>query len=90
MIQGRPPRPPRPMYMHPPRPPINNEHGRGRPTMPGPFHGQLPSAKTKSHWMTMFQTPDGNIDLAKIANVAQQMNQIYGEISPLISKFLKK
>lgn len=87
MFPGRPPRPPRPPYMYPPRPPMGNVHGR--PPIPGTFPGHV-QEKPKTNVLTLFQTPDGNIDFAKIMNTAQQINKIYGEVSPLISKFFKK
>jgi len=40
--------------------------------------------------MSAFQTEDGNIDLEKIMGTANQINGIYKQVSPMLSKFIKK
>jgi len=40
--------------------------------------------------MSAFQTEDGNIDLDKIMGTANQINGIYKQVSPMLSKFIKK
>lgn len=40
--------------------------------------------------MSLFQTPEGNLDLEKVTNAFQQMNKIYGHVSPLLSRFLNR
>lgn len=40
--------------------------------------------------MSMLQDADGNIDLEKIATTAQQINYIYSQVTPIISKFKRK
>ncbi|MUK90416.1 hypothetical protein GMD78_18820 [Ornithinibacillus sp. L9] len=72
-----PGRPGRPMPPYPPMPP-------GRPPFPGQQQSNRPNL------LSLFQDPDGNLDLEKISTTAQQINSIYGQVSPLISQFFKR
>lgn len=70
----------------------------GRPRRPMPpypqararqaIHGRNPSPK--SNVMAMFRNPEGKLDFSKITETAQQMNDIYGQIKPLIATFKRK
>ena len=44
----------------------------------------------KAGFLSLFQDQEGNMDLAKITATAQQLNSIYGQVSPLISRFMKR
>lgn len=79
-------RPQRPQIMQ--RPP-RQTHPFGLMGPPPPQ--QQPQQKqTVSNLMSMFQTPEGNFDLQKITGTVQQVSQLYGHISPLITKFIKR
>ncbi len=40
--------------------------------------------------MSYFRTSEGNLDFIKIAGTAQQAKKMFDQVSPLITKFLKK
>ncbi|THE12231.1 hypothetical protein E1I69_11985 [Bacillus timonensis] len=76
MVYGRPRR--RPVPFRP------NNIGRPR----RPFTNSQPS--NISSLMSHFQTSDGKLDFSKISTTAGHMRKIYGQVSPLLSMFLKK
>lgn len=45
---------------------------------------------SKSNLLSMFKTPEGNLDLEKITGTVEQLNKLYGQVSPMISQFIKK
>lgn len=71
---GRPGRPMPPQ--HPPMPP--------RP----PLQGPRPS--TRQNILNQFRDQDGNLDIDKITTTAQQVGKLYGQVSPLITRFIKR
>ncbi|GAA0438522.1 hypothetical protein GCM10008983_14300 [Lentibacillus halophilus] len=73
-----PERPRRPMP--PPQPFMNR---------PGPPMEQRP-APMKQQLINQFRDSEGNIDIDKITNTAQQVGKLYGQVSPLFTKFMKK
>ncbi|SET67600.1 YppG-like protein [Oceanobacillus limi] len=72
-----PGRPGRPMPPYPPMPPR-------RPPILGQQQPNRPNI------MSFFQDNDGNMDLEKVTKTAQQINSLYGQVSPLISQFFKR
>lgn len=72
--QHRPPRPIRPHPMFHP---------------PNPLKNGLQNT-TKQNILSMFKTSEGNLDFEKITGTVQQISKLYGEVSPMISKFIKK
>lgn len=73
------PQSPRPM--RPPHPITN--HMFMQPPMP---------KQPKKHQgiLSMFKTSEGNIDFEKITGTVEQINKLYGQFSPLITKFMNK
>lgn len=66
-----------------------------RPMSPYPLfppHRPMPSQQniTKANVMALLQDADGNFDLEKITTTAQQINQIYSQVSPMISRFMNR
>ncbi|MGM8212274.1 YppG family protein [Virgibacillus sp. W0430] len=68
---------------------------RRRPTPPPPyrrFQRSVPERRTQKRSAAMpnlisrFRKPDGQFDLDKITEAAVQLNKLYGEVSPMISK----
>ncbi|MBA2875800.1 YppG family protein [Thermaerobacillus caldiproteolyticus] len=49
-----------------------------------------PIKQNKQDFMSYFRTSEGNLDFIKIAGTAQQAKKMFDQISPLITKFLKK
>ena len=45
---------------------------------------------SKSNLFAMFRNPEGKWDFDKVKETAQQMNQLYSQVSPLITRFIKK
>jgi len=43
-----------------------------------------------SNLTTFFKDNDGNYDLDKIVGTAEQVNKLYGNVRPLLSKFLNR
>ncbi|GGB57150.1 hypothetical protein F3157_13760 [Virgibacillus dakarensis] len=74
MFPGRPRRP-----VPPPSP-----FGFG----PGPMQRQ--QMQNRPGLLSMFQTPDGNFDFEKISSTAKQVNDIYRQVSPMISPMVSK
>ncbi|HLR62339.1 MAG TPA: YppG family protein [Lentibacillus sp.] len=72
---GRPRRP-----MPPPRPPMHPP----RPPMQGNRH---PAGQ---NILNQFRDQEGNLDIDKITTTAQQVGKLYGQVSPLITKFIKR
>ncbi|GAB4072195.1 hypothetical protein GCM10028778_01730 [Barrientosiimonas marina] len=71
-----------------PGPPVPMPHGAmHKPEPPVPYPSK-PS--TTQLILKQFQDQDGNMDIDKITTVAQQVGQLYGQISPLITKFTKR
>lgn len=54
---------------------------RQSPRRPGP---------SKSNLFSVFRNPEGKMDFEKVKETAQQVNQLYSQVSPLIAKFIKK
>jgi hypothetical protein len=65
-----------------------------RRPMPPIFHRdplrRPPIKQNKQDFMSYFRTSEGNLDFKKIAGTAQQAKKMFDQISPLITKFLKK
>ena len=68
---------------------------RRRPAAPyssaprrGPVRGS--QQPPRAGFLSLFRDKEGNMDLAKITTTAQQLNSIYGQVSPLISRFMKR
>ncbi|WP_199426652.1 YppG family protein [Thermaerobacillus caldiproteolyticus] len=49
-----------------------------------------PIKQNKQNFMSYFRTSEGNLDFIKIAGTAQQAKKMFDQVSPLITKFLKK
>ncbi|WP_156288610.1 YppG family protein [Oceanobacillus salinisoli] len=81
-----PARPTRPMHQTPPRPPRDPFMfgGPGRPVQ-----GQQQNSGIQNV-LSMFQSPDGNLDFEKVIGTAQQINGIYKQVSPMISRFINR
>ncbi|MFD1363373.1 YppG family protein [Lentibacillus salinarum] len=73
---GRPGRPMPPTHhpMRPPRPPMQ----------------QPPKPSATQSILNQFRDAEGNLDMDKITTTAQQVGQLYGQVSPLITKFIKR
>ncbi|WP_085991553.1 YppG family protein [Oceanobacillus senegalensis] len=88
MFPERPRRPARPIRPAPPRPKHDPFQLRPRhKKQMEPKQGQLSNVR---HLLAMFQTSDGNIDMEKLMGTAGQINDLYKQVSPMISKFIKK
>ncbi|WP_087972509.1 YppG family protein [Oceanobacillus rekensis] len=67
-----------------------------RPMFPDRYgrHAQRKQPTLKSNLLSMIQSDDGNLDFEKISTTYNQLNKIYGQVSPMISpviaKFTKK
>lgn len=73
------------------RPPVNQPHPFSlQPMRRRPIYQQPQEQKTTDKLKMLIQDNDGNFDLEKITTTVQQVNQIYGHISPMISRFIKK
>jgi len=46
--------------------------------------------KSNTDLMSIFQTSEGNIDFEKISGTVQQLGELYGTFSPIITRFIKK
>ncbi|MDY0407999.1 YppG family protein [Virgibacillus soli] len=82
--------------MGPPRQPrqVRREHMPSRQSL---FRQrQIPKQKTQGigNVVSMFQAPDGNIDMEKVSTTISHVSKLYGQvspmISPLLSRFIKK
>lgn len=72
----------------------------GGPRRPMPPNQRMPmqhrrvmqgkQAYGKPNLLSMFQTPDGSLDFEKISTTVQQINKIYNQVSPMITRFVKK
>ncbi|WHX27815.1 YppG family protein [Virgibacillus halodenitrificans] len=51
---------------------------------------QVPKTQPKQNLLDAFRTSEGGFDLNKITGTAQQMHSLYGQVSPMISKFITK
>jgi len=40
--------------------------------------------------MNMFKDEEGNMDIGKLLHTAEQLNDVYRQVSPMITKFRKK
>jgi hypothetical protein len=56
---------------------------------PGPLR-RPPIKQNKQDFMSYFRISEGNLDFIKIAGTAQQAKKMFNQVSPLITKFLKK
>lgn len=63
--------------------------GPRRPIPPYP-PARFRQPQGKSNLFSMFRNPEGKLDFDKVKETAQQMNQLYSQVSPLITKFIKK
>ncbi|MEN1967154.1 YppG family protein [Lentibacillus sp. N15] len=66
-----------------------------RPMPPSPFamprmQRQQQQPKNRSNVLAMFQTPEGNVDFDKISTTAKQVNQIYQQVSPMVSPLVTR
>lgn len=65
------------------------------PQRPHPFFHPLNQInnvqlrQTKSNLLSMFQTSEGNLDFERITGTVQQISKLYGQVSPMFSKFTK-
>lgn len=75
-----PERPPRHRAIMPPRARMMPPPGRMR------YHQEIPLS---NKLMSMLQSPEGQLDLEKISKTIEQMNQLYGQVSPLFSNLRK-
>ncbi|PGT79781.1 YppG family protein [Bacillus sp. AFS040349] len=65
----------------------------GRRPMPRvPYQRPLqgPHVPTSPNFLSHFQTSDGKFDFDKISATAQQIHKLYNQVSPMITKFIKK
>ncbi|WP_371859594.1 YppG family protein [Tenuibacillus multivorans] len=60
--------------------------------MPPNFHRPPQGSQTpaRPNLISQFQTPDGKLDFNKISATAHQVKQIYNQVNPLITQFIKK
>lgn len=65
-------------------------HQRRPPALFEPFHHPTPKQTNKPQLLSMFKSSDGQFDLEKVARTVEQISQVYGQVSPIISKFTKK
>jgi hypothetical protein len=63
-----------------------------RPINPFFSHSfQRPNIKQNSQsLLSYFRTSEGNLDFNKIADTAQQAKNVFNQVNPFITKFLKK
>lgn len=56
-----------------------------------PRHKEILPIKRKpsnhSNLLALFKNTDGQLDLEKITSTVEQANQLYGQVSPLFSRF---
>ncbi|ALX47277.1 YppG family protein [Lentibacillus amyloliquefaciens] len=72
----------------------------GRPQPPMPPRPHMRSPRQPVHisnqpsqgqkLINQFRDPEGNLDIDKITATAQQIGELYGQVSPLITKFMKR
>ncbi|MDC3417963.1 YppG family protein [Aquibacillus salsiterrae] len=75
------------MYQPRPRRPIPPHPNYPRPSMgPAP---KKPNSNIKG-LISKFSTEDGSLDIDKITTTAQQVKQIYDQVGPYVTKFIKK
>ncbi|RLL44880.1 hypothetical protein D8M04_08335 [Oceanobacillus piezotolerans] len=58
-----------------------------------PFSSRRPvkqEISTSERLLSMFQDDDGNLDFEKMTGTFHKLNDIYGQVSPLITRFRKK
>ena len=71
---------------------------RRRPLRHDPFlhpvsrisRNQQQSSSMTQNILSMFKTSEGNLDFEKITGTVQQLNKLYGEVRPMISRFIKR
>ncbi|WP_182917105.1 YppG family protein [Bacillus sp. PK3_68] len=51
---------------------------------------QQPPQRPRGGLLSLLQDQEGNYDFEKITATARQLNGIYSQVSPMISKFMKK
>ncbi|HLR80402.1 MAG TPA: YppG family protein [Bacillota bacterium] len=81
-----PPRPPHGMF------PYGMKHGPPgmfpQGPMPGASQGQQKT--NMANLLSMFKTDEGQFDLEKISTTMKHVNDIYGQVRPMLSKFFNK
>ncbi|GIO25802.1 YppG family protein [Ornithinibacillus bavariensis] len=55
-----------------------------------PRNEQRRQPNTTSNVLAMFRDNDGNLDLTKVHTTVKQINDIYSQISPMVSRFIKR
>lgn len=63
---------------------------RPRPMFHAPMQQPQATEKKKSSILSQLKTEDGQWDLDKIMKTGSQLQKLYGQVSPLIFKFIKK
>ncbi|WP_425339501.1 YppG family protein [Lentibacillus salicampi] len=51
---------------------------------------QGPRRPAGQNILNHFRDSEGNVDIDKITTTAQQVGKLYGQVSPLITKFIKR
>ncbi|MFS0674427.1 YppG family protein [Ornithinibacillus sp. 179-J 7C1 HS] len=51
---------------------------------------QIRQSSVNPNLLSSFQNTEGNIDLEKIMTTGKQVMNVYNQVSPYITKFLKK
>ncbi|WP_379542986.1 YppG family protein [Oceanobacillus bengalensis] len=51
---------------------------------------QNPRISTRPNLLSSFRTSDGKIDIEKISITGKQIMDVYSQVSPLVSKFIKR
>ncbi|HLS10491.1 YppG family protein [Lentibacillus sp.] len=68
----------------------------GRPMPPSPpmrpprHPMQGPRQSAGQNILNQFRDSEGNLDIDKITTTAQQVGKLYDQVSPLITKFIKR
>lgn len=67
--------------------------GPRRPFQRVPIQRREPRSKRKSNdsdLFALFKDTDGKFDLEKVTTTVEQINRLYGNVSPLFSRFFNK
>lgn len=70
-----------PMPLFPQRPPQRPQAPRS-PITPG--------GSAKSNLLSQFQKDDGKLDFDKLTGTGKQVMDLYSQVSPMITKFIKR
>ncbi len=84
MFPGRP---------RPPMPPFQQNRPPSNPFFHGPYPPQPPQQTQQSNrpnFLALFQDENGQMDVEKLMGTAQQVGNLYSQVSPLISQFIKR